>query len=132
MRTIICKNCHLKKEANYRLKHQEYCGEAECQQARKRDYQKKKMAQDAEYRQSQLNGVADWRQSQSFAQYMHDYRKSHQAYVDENRKKQRIRNQKRHNESVDSMIVKVPIWTLSFGMPKLDSIFEINQLHQRS
>ncbi len=107
--TFRCQNCGLEKEANYRLKEQKYCGDEECQRIRKREFHKKKMAEDEAYRRDHLQSIADWRTKQPLAQYQSTYRQTHPKYVQQNRKQQRWRNQKRRRREViasPSVIVK--------------------------
>jgi len=94
-KTFYCQNCGLEKEANYCLKEQKYCGAKECQRVRKREFHKKKMAEDASHRRDHLQSIADWRTKQPWAHYQSRYRQTHSKYVQQNREQQRRRNQKR-------------------------------------
>lgn len=106
--TITCKNCKLEKPANLCLKgNQEYCGDKECQRVRKRLWQKKKMAEDAEYRKEQLILQKDWRQNRPQAEYQRRYREKHPEYVEKSRQQQRIRNQKRRKQSKSGPVEKI-------------------------
>ena len=93
---FICKNCGKKKQANPRLKgNQKVCSEPACQRARKADWHKKAMATDAIYRAQQLDCLKQWRKHRPLHQYQRQYRQNHPEYIKDNRKKQKIRNQKR-------------------------------------
>lgn len=97
MPTFTCTNCGEKKQANPRLKgDQKYCGDQPCQRARKAEYQRTKMAKDADYRAKQIACVKKWQKHRPLHQYMKEYRENHPEYVERNRLLQRIRNQKRH------------------------------------
>jgi len=93
--TFTCQSCGQEKPANYRLKEQEYCGEAACQREGKRIWQKQKMATDPHYRANQLKNLQTWRQNRPLHQYQRQYRQNHPEYVQINREKQRARNRKR-------------------------------------
>ena len=95
LKTFRCMNCGLEKPANYRLKAQRYCGDLPCQRARRREYQRNRLARDARYRQNQMACRKGWREKQALAQYQSSYRDSHPEYVERNRQQQRWRNWKR-------------------------------------
>lgn len=61
-RIFTCKCCRRVRPANPRLKNQEYCGEKRCQQARKREWQKHKMATDPDYQANQRDAQKAWRE----------------------------------------------------------------------
>ena len=48
-----CKHCHCYFEVCPKVKKHEYCRKPECQKARKRAWQKRKMAEDETYRRDQ-------------------------------------------------------------------------------
>ena len=107
-KTIICKNCDKEKPANIRLKGtQKYCGDSDCQRARKAAWQKQKMDNDAEYYVSQKHCVEQWRETKPAHQYQNQYRQHNLEYVSDNRKKQRIRNRKRRTQIMAKKIVKM-------------------------
>lgn len=77
-KTIICKNCEKEKSANPRLKgNQEYCGDPECQRARKAAWQREKMAKDADYRADKKESNKQWRKNRPAHQYQRPYREQH-------------------------------------------------------
>ncbi len=111
-KTIICKNCEKEKPANPRLKgNQEYCGDPECQRARKAAWQREKMAKDADYRADKKESNKQWRKNRPAHQYQRPYREQHPDYVEDNRNKQRIRNQKRRENVSTEKIVKIDAFT---------------------
>ena len=104
--TFICKHCGEEKPANPRLKgNQKFCSDAACQRARKADWHTRAMATDALYRAQQLDCLKQWRKHRPLDHYQRQYRQKHPEYVEDNRKKQRIRNQKRRK--TQEIIVKI-------------------------
>jgi len=99
--TFICDGCHLEKPANPCLKEgQKYCFDLECQRARKRAWQKAAMMADgAIYRTKQIAFLKHWRQERPLHRYQKQYRDSHPDYVQSNREKQRVRNQRRRHKA---------------------------------
>jgi hypothetical protein len=94
--TIKCKNGGHEVPANFRLKgNQQYCGDPECQRARKRAWQKNKMATDRKYRRTQSACLVRWRKEHALHRYQKQYRENHPEYVEKNREQQRLRNDKR-------------------------------------
>ena len=106
--TIICKHCGEQISANIRLKgNQLYCGDPDCQRARKAAWQREKMAKDANYRARQQHSVNRCQQQYPWHSYMRRYRQDHPDYVAKNRKKQRVRNQKRREQTDHEKRVKL-------------------------
>lgn len=94
--TLLCKNGGHEVDANPRLKgNQLYCGNPECQRARKRAWQKNKMATDKKYRRKQTACLVRWRKEHPLHRYQKQYRDEHPEYVEKNREKQRRRNDRR-------------------------------------
>jgi hypothetical protein len=80
---------------------QQYCGSADCQRARKRIWQKEKLARDPDYRENQAAAQRAWRQRNR--EYWTHYRQSHPAYQEANRLRQRQRNwQRRRMAKMDA------------------------------
>lgn len=77
---------------------QRYCGKLECQRARKRKWQKDKLAKDSDYRQDQAAAQQEWCSRNK--DYWKEYRKRNPAYTEQNRIRQRERNCKRRTRSV--------------------------------
>ena len=75
------------------VRKQQYCGSADCQRARKRIWQKAKLARDPDYRENQAAAQRAWRQRNP--EYWRHYRQSHPAYREHNRLRQRERNRQR-------------------------------------
>lgn len=70
-----------------------YCSRKECQQARKREWNKKKFASDPEYQEARKDAQERWKSKNP--NYWKDYRARHSKYTRRNREQQRIRNQNR-------------------------------------
>ena len=110
-RIFICACCGKQKLANPKLKgSQFYCGDHDCQKARKAAWQRQKMASDPEYRADQKEGLKKWRKNRPLDQYQKQYRQCHPEYVEWNRQAQKLRNQKRSKTSSE-MIVKMDALT---------------------
>lgn len=96
---LICKCCGLPKQPNLRLKGvQQYCGDPNCQRARKQAWQKEKMTTDAHYREQHLAAQKRWRKRRPLHRYQAQYRQTHPHYVENNRERQRLRNQQRRKQ----------------------------------
>jgi hypothetical protein len=63
MPTFICSCCHRTLPANPRIKNQRFCGQPLCQQARKTQWQKAKLASDPAYLQNQREACQTWREN---------------------------------------------------------------------
>jgi hypothetical protein len=108
---IVCVNCHNEVPANIRLKgNQQYCGAKACQNARKAQWKRNKMAADPDFAAKQKKSQQHWRKNKPAHQYQKQYRQTHPQYVENNRIKQHQRNQKRNSSipaSSSEKIVKV-------------------------
>jgi len=76
---------------------QQYCSDPECQKARKRNWQKEKLASDGDYRANQAEAQRQWCSRNS--DYWRQYRKRNPAYTEKNRIRQRERNRVRRSGS---------------------------------
>ena len=76
MKTFKCRGGHRERPANPKVKEQNYCGRADCQRARRREWQRKKMATDPDYRENQRNSQKQWQEKNP--DYWRDYRKNRQ------------------------------------------------------
>jgi hypothetical protein len=91
--TILCQGCRLQKPTNPCLKgQQQYCGERQCQRARKNAWQRAKLAAVPDYRKRQRAALAQWRRERPLHRYQKEYRQNHPEYVRKNREQQRLRN----------------------------------------
>ena len=83
---------------------QKFCSRKECQQARKREWNRKKLASDPEYQEARKDAQKRWKDKNPT--YWKDYRSRHSEYTRKNREQQRIRNQKQRQKRSVPMIVK--------------------------
>jgi hypothetical protein len=74
---------------------QRYCSERECQKARKRKWQKEKLARDSDYRDNQASAQRQWRSRNK--DYWKRYREKNPAYTERNRVAQQERNRRRRS-----------------------------------
>jgi len=88
-----CPHCKRKFFPHPAVVHQRYCGSADCQRARKRIWQKEKLIRDPDYRENQAAAQSAW--CKRNRDYWRQYRKSHPAYHEKNRLRQRERNRQR-------------------------------------
>lgn len=83
---------------------QEYCSKKECQRARKKEWNRKKLAADEDYREARRDAQKNWREKNP--DYCKQYRARQKDYVQKNRQQQRIRNQKRQQVDLGNRIAK--------------------------
>jgi len=76
VKTFKCLGCHRQRPANPKVKNQKYCGRPECQQARKRAWQRQKMFIDPDYKENQRHAQKQWQENNP--DYWNEYRKRHQ------------------------------------------------------
>ena len=118
---FTCENCRKIITMNPRLKgNQRYCGDRQCQQARKTSWQKQKMATDPTYRNKQYQSMDRWRKHEPLHRYQKNYRINHPHYVEQNRTKQKGRNQLRASLK---NIVKMD--ALSTQLPRTHNLYEM-------
>jgi len=86
----ICTFCGRSSEPCPTVPDQRYCSRPECQKARRRKWQKEKLATDEAYRANQADCQRAWRQKNP--DYWRHYREIHPAYTERNRQLQRQRN----------------------------------------
>jgi len=98
-----CRNCGRTFTPHPSVFHQEFCGEPDCQRARKRLWQQKKLAQDRDYRENKSAAQKKWLRRNP--NYWRDYRKRNPAVTERNRLKQHERNSRRQKSN--SMIAKM-------------------------
>lgn len=91
-----CSHCGRMFEPSPRVWEQSYCSEAGCQRARKRLWQKNRMARDEDYRDNQRDAQRIW--MQKHPDYWREYRKRNPQYAQRNRERQRERNRARRSQ----------------------------------
>ena len=85
-----CRHCRRLFIVSPRNSDQKYCSSSECQKARRRKWQRKKMREDPAYRLNQKDAQERW--CQKNPGYWKTYREEHPEYTRQNREKQRSRN----------------------------------------
>ena len=88
-----CAHCKRLFVPNPRIKEQGYCRRNGCQRARKKLWQRSKMAQDADYKANHRNAQKSWHERNR--DYWRLYRRRNPRYVIRNRLLQQERNRKR-------------------------------------
>jgi hypothetical protein len=83
---------------------QEYCSRKECQQARKREWNRKKLASDPDYKEARKEAQKRWKEKNPT--YWQEYRARHPEYTRKNRQQQKLRNRQRRQTPPMSKIVK--------------------------
>ncbi len=106
----VCRHCGEVFVPCPRVKNQEYCRNPECQRARKREWNRRKMA-DSDYRANQQKAQRAWRAQNP--EYWRKYRQEHPQEAERNRLKQRERNRAARRPGVP---LSIPV------IAKMDSI----------
>jgi hypothetical protein len=89
-----------------RVKGQRYCSEKACQRARKRKWQKEKLAVDPDYQANQRDCQSEWHRLHP--DYYRKYRQAHPRYCERNTLLQNCRNAKaRVIATMDASFYKV-------------------------
>jgi len=84
-----CLGCHKDFIPRPNVADQQYCSGEACQRKRRADWQRRKLAQDADYREHQKKAKINWRDRHR--DYMRDYRRNHPEYRDRERLQRRER-----------------------------------------
>ena len=88
-----CESCQRRFIPHPAVRDQRYCSDPDCQKARKRKWQKEKLARDSDYRANQAEAQRQWRSRNK--DYWKQYRRRNPAYTERNRIRQRERNRGR-------------------------------------
>jgi hypothetical protein len=96
---IRCGHCGRQFSPNPRVKNQRYCSDRACQNARKRLWQREKLATDPDYKENRRDSQKAW--CSRNPHYWKDYRRSHPVYTRRNRELQNLRDRGRASHSVD-------------------------------
>ena len=116
VRSGRCAHCRCQFVLNSRLKDQRYCGRSECQRARKRLWQRIKIATDADYQLNQK--AAQKHRQQEHPHYWRDYRKRHPDYAEGNRRLQKQRDQRRKTlAKMDALAQKITLIPERYNQP---------------
>lgn len=94
---IRCAHCSCLFLPDPRVKNQGYCGSKNCQRARKKLWQREKLAQDPDYKQNQLDSKEQWRNKNP--DYWKAYRRRNPAYTHRNRQLQKVRDGRGRSEA---------------------------------
>lgn len=111
--TRLCLACGNPFVPLLRVPHQRYCSSPDCQRARRRDWQNRRLRVDEDYRDNQVRAQAKWRASHSG--YWREYRAAHPAYEERNRNMQRARNARRGFQSIANIDFSAPPQPLGSG-----------------
>lgn len=90
-----CLHCKRNFVTNPKVRTQQYCSRPECQRARKRKWQREKLAKDSDYKDNKAAAQRQWCSRNKG--YWKDYRKRNPVYTERNRLKQRQRNRRRRS-----------------------------------
>ena len=103
---------------------QSVCSQSECQQRRRADYHRQKIASDLEYRQGCQDSSRKWRTRNP--EYWRRRREGNAAIVERNRQQQRARDQKRrlrdlanNNSAFDLKRSAAQVWLVGVGLEHL-------------
>jgi len=88
-----CPSCQEMFPVYAHIPNQCYCSKHKCQNERRQQWRKKKMALDKAYKANQYDAQKRWCQKNK--DYWRCYRELHPEYVEHNRQLQKIRNQRR-------------------------------------
>jgi hypothetical protein len=116
-----CQGCGLPFEVRPQTPEQRFCPSPECQRRRRREWQQKRLATDADYRENQTRAQRTW--AATHPEYWRTYRNLHPAYSTRNREQQKRRNATNRVAKMDVWkrltAVRSGIYALSPAPPKL-------------
>ena len=98
-----CQHCHQRFPRRPHLPNQRFCSRKPCQNARKNQWRKEKLAFDMDYKDNQREAQKRWKAKNP--DYWRSYRDTHPEYVETNRQKQRQRNQRRKPSSLGQCVI---------------------------
>jgi len=90
-----CKHCSRLFNPSPKVANHRYCNQKQCQKARKRAWQKRRIDQDPVYRKDQEEARQLWRENNPG--YWQKYRERNKKYADRNREKQKDRDRRRRD-----------------------------------
>ncbi len=109
-----CGHCRRLFVPNPRVKEQGYCRRKGCQRARRKLWQRRKMAQDPDYKANQRRSEQQWHTEHP--DYWRHYRRRNPGYVLRNRLLQKERNRKRRaRERIATMDALKPFSSIKSG-----------------
>jgi hypothetical protein len=92
-----CAGCGTAFSPRPQVPDQEYCGDAECRRARRRDWQRAKRQNNADYRDNQARAQRAWARGNSA--YWRGYRSGHPEYAQVERERARQRQRDRRQRA---------------------------------
>ena len=121
---IPCMHCGRLFTPDPRVKNQRYCGEKDCQRARRRKWQKEKLATDEDYKVNQRVCQIDWHKRHPG--YYTKYRRDHPDCRERNNLLQSCRNAKarviaKMDESKPASVIKPGAFYLLPVIAKMDA-----------
>lgn len=123
--TFICQHCGRTCRCNTRVKNQKYCSRKECQQARKRKWDKTHYHSNKTYREKRLASQKVWRENRPQDKYQKAYRERHPEYVKRCCELQKERYKKRRESERKALDQKIVNTDAIFTQPKGDGIYEL-------
>lgn len=96
---IRCAHCGCLFPSNPRVENQRYCKSKVCQNARKRLWQREKLATDPDYKRNQRESHKAW--CDRNPHYWKSYRLKHPEYTSKNREHQKARDKKHYSRPPD-------------------------------
>ena len=109
-----CRHCGRLFWPDGRVREQRYCSAKDCQRARKRAWQKKKLREDSAYRLNQADAQKRWVAKNPG--YWQAYRQRNAEYRARNAVQQRARNRRRRGSGVrKNLIAKMDVSRVSRG-----------------
>ncbi len=97
---------------------QTYCSQKKCQQVRKKEWNRKKIATDSDYRDARKAAQQRWEEKNPH--YWKAYRACHPKYTQKNRDEQKVRNYKRTKHwSVAKTDESTPVNSIVTGRYKI-------------
>ncbi len=109
-----CVHCRCLFVPNPRAKTQRFCAKKACQQARKAQWQRDKMATDPDYRANQRDCQQRWQRQHP--QYWREYRQQRAAYRERNRLLQQHRDHTRRTRPLAKMDGFEPVTFIQPGI----------------
>jgi hypothetical protein len=123
--TFICQHCGRKCRCNPRVKNQNYCSREECQQARKRVWDKKHYHTNKKYREKRLASQKIWRENHPQKQYQQEYRARHPEYVAHCYEKQNERYKTRRKAEREALEKNNVNTDAIFTQPKRVGVYKL-------
>lgn len=117
-----CIHCGREFKVNPRVRNHNYCNAQACQRARRRRWQREKMAKDIDYRQNQRQYEKEWHSQHPG--YYRNYRVCHPEYVKRNSLQQLRRNSIRRRNYSDKLIAKMDS-LISAHFPRKGQLYKL-------